>query len=180
MADDKQIIGAGRFTRLVSVAGWEYVERTNASGIVIIIAVTPEGRLLMVEQLRPPVGARVVELPAGLAGDLADAADEPLAEAARRELVEETGWDAAHMTRVAHGPLSAGLTSEVVTVFRADGLTRVGEGGGDESEDIVVHEVPFGEVPAFLRAREAAGALVDPKVYAALWFAGPGGGGSAA
>lgn len=170
------ILGTGRFTRLVRKGGWEYVERTNASGIVLIIALTPEGRLLLVEQHRPPVDARVIELPAGLAGDLADAADEPLAEAARRELLEETGYDAARLVRVAGGPLSAGLTSEVVTVFQAEGLTRVSAGGGDESEDIVVHEVALADVPAFLGAREAAGVLVDPKVYAALWFTRPGGG----
>jgi ADP-ribose pyrophosphatase len=69
-----------------------------------------------------------------------------------------------------HGPVSAGLTSEVVTFFRALDLVRVSDGGGDEHEDIVVHRIPRPEVHAFLVARQAEGLHVDPKVYAALWF----------
>lgn len=161
----------GRYLEVRKDGHWEYVARRNTTGVVIVIAVTPAGELLLVEQHRPPVRTTVIELPAGLAGDIAGAEDEDLSVAARRELEEETGWTAARLERVAGGPVSAGLTSEVVTFFRAEGLTRFGEGGGDASEDIVVHSVPLAEVPAFLAAREASGAMVDPKVYAALYFA---------
>jgi len=168
---EREILAEGRFTRLVRRDGWEYVERTNTSGIVIVVALTVDDELLFVEQHRPPVGARVVELPAGLAGDLAGAEDEPLVEAARRELLEETGYVAESFERLTAGPLSAGLTTEVVTVFGAREARKVAAGGGDETEDITVFAVPRAEVAAFLAAREAAGSLVDPKVYAALWFA---------
>jgi ADP-ribose pyrophosphatase len=127
--------------------------------------------LLLVEQYRPPVGCRVIELPAGLAGDIAGQEHEDLSVAAIRELEEETGWSTTTMTRVAGGPVSAGLTSEVVTFFRAGPMTRTGAGGGHEGEDIFVHAVPRTEVPAWLRAREAAGMMVDPKVWTALLFA---------
>jgi ADP-ribose pyrophosphatase len=110
-------------------------------------------------------------LPAGLAGAGARPAGEPLEAAARRELVEETGWDATALERVAAGPPSAGVTSEVVTFFRARSLAKVGAGGGVEGEAITVHEVPLEGVEAFLAAREAAGVLVDPKVWAGLLFA---------
>lgn len=161
---------AGRHLRLVERNGWEFVERPGVRGIVVVAAVTPGGRLLLVEQRREPVGTRVVELPAGLAGDGGGPADEPLEEAARRELIEETGWRAAHVERLSAGPPSAGITSEVVTFFRARGLEKAGPGGGVDGEEIAVHEVPLDDVDAFLRAREEAGVLVDPKVWAGLFL----------
>ena len=84
--------------------------------------------------------------------------------------IEETGWDAARMDRLASGPPSAGVTSEVVTFLRARSLSRQGPGGGVDGEEIAVHEVPLDEVDAFLRAKEAEGALVDPKVWAGLFL----------
>jgi len=161
---------AARHLRLVERNGWEFVERPGVRGIVVVVAVTPAGALLLVEQRREPVDARVVELPAGLVGDDGSPAGEPLEEAARRELLEETGWDAVEVERLAEGPPSAGVSSEVVTFLRARSLSRVGPGGGVDGEEIAVHEVPLGEVEAFLRSREAAGALVDPKVWAGLFL----------
>lgn len=166
-----EILYSGSHIEAVRVGRWEYVRRRNSTGVVIIVAVTPAGELILVEQPRLPVGTTVIELPAGLAGDIAGAEDEALEVAAQRELEEETGWRAETMVRLAEGPVSAGLTSEVVTFFGAHGLTRVGPGGGDASEQIEVHHVPLSEVPAFLAARTAEGAMVDPKVYAALYFA---------
>lgn len=169
---ERRVLGVGRHLRLVcDENGWESAERVKASGVVVVVAVLPGEKVLLIEQWRPPVQARVIELPAGLAGDIAGQEDEELAAAARRELIEETGWDAERFERVLTGPSSAGLTSELLTLFRATGLTRVGEGGGEESEEIQVHEVPLAQAEAFLSERLAAGVLVDPKVYGALWFA---------
>ncbi len=162
---------AGRYLRLVVRNGWEFVERPGIHGIVLVVAVTPAGGILLVEQWREAVGARVLELPAGLAGDAGSPSNEPLEEAARRELVEETGWDAASMERLTVGPPSAGVTSEIVTLFRARGLWKAGPGGGVEGEAITVHEVPLASIEAFVAGREAGGTLVDPKVWAGLWFA---------
>lgn len=166
-----EIIYSGSHIEAVRVGRWEYVRRRNSTGVVIIVAVTPDDELILVEQPRTPVGTTVIELPAGLAGDISGAEDEALETAALRELEEETGWHAQTITRLVAGPVSAGLTSEVVTFFRAEGLTRIGEGGGDASEQITVHHVPLAEVPSFIAARVAAGAMVDPKVFAGLYFA---------
>jgi ADP-ribose pyrophosphatase len=134
-----------------------------------MIAVTPEGRLLLTEQLRLPVGRRVIELPAGLVGDDA-APGESVEAAARRELLEETGYEPGRIIPLAYGPPSAGLSSELVWLVRAADLVKRGAGGGDPTEAITVHEVPTAELIPWLRRQEAASLLVDLKVYAALPF----------
>ena len=169
--DQKKTLYDGRHTRFVSLGKWEFVERKGVTGIVGIVAVTEEGKLLLVEQYRPPVGKFVIEIPAGLAGDVAGQETEQLATAARRELLEETGYEAAGMTFLADGASSAGITSEIITLFRATDLKKTGAGDGDGSEEITVHEVPLGEVRQWLQARREEGKLIDLKVYSALYFA---------
>jgi ADP-ribose pyrophosphatase len=163
-----EILGEGRFLRLVRRGRWEYCERRNVTGIVVIVATTPARELVLVEQERPAVRARVLELPAGLAGD---EGEESLEAAARRELLEETGFLAERWERLVDATPSPGLCSEVVTFFRASGLSRTGPGGGDPTERIVVHLVPLADAAAWLRARTGPGLLVDEKVYAGLHFA---------
>jgi ADP-ribose pyrophosphatase len=171
---DREILYDGKYLRLMRTGHWEYAERVGICGIVGIVAVTPEGALLLVEQHRPPVHAPVIELPAGLAGDHPGTDNEALADAAARELLEETGYAAETMTLLTAGPPSAGTTSEVITLFRADGLRRAGDGGGDHTESITVHAVPLPEVPAWLEARRQAGALIDQRIYTGLWFLAQG------
>lgn len=162
----------GRYLRLVSDQRWEYVERTKASGVVAVLAITPDNRILLVEQFRPPLGVPVIEIPAGLAGDQSGSEHEPLAEAARRELVEETGYSAASLHELGTGPSSAGLTNELITFFEARQLTQVSEGGGDGSESITVHAIPLTELRSWLESRERSGSLTDFKIWAALAMAG--------
>jgi ADP-ribose pyrophosphatase len=137
---------------------------------VAIVAITDDRRLLLVEQFRVPLSKYVIELPAGLVGDTPGEQHENLADAARRELIEETGFEAADMQWLAAGPSSAGLTSEVVDFFLAIRPKRVSAGGGDHHENIVVHEVPLDGAPQWLAERSQAGMLVDPKVYAGLFL----------
>lgn len=172
MSDDEaEVLGEGRFLRLLRRSGWELVERNGVHGIVVLVAVTPDGEVLLVEQHREPVRGTVIELPAGLAGDELDTAGESLEQAATRELREETGWEATSWERLSAGPPSAGLSTEIVTLMRAHGLVRRDAGGGAGNERITVHAIPLRDAPDWLRDREAAGTLVDPKVWAGLWFA---------
>jgi ADP-ribose pyrophosphatase len=161
---------AGKHIRLVQLGKWEFARRTKSSGIVAIAAVTPAGKMLLIEQFRPPVGKRVIEVPAGLAGDVAGQEDEDLANAARRELLEETGYEARDMKAVGEGPPSAGICDEVITMFVARGLKKTGEAAGDGSEEITLHEVPLKRVPQFLKRKQKEGLLIDLKVYAGLSF----------
>jgi ADP-ribose pyrophosphatase len=158
----------GKFLRIKRIGRWEFAQRTKATGVVAMLAITDEDKVLLIEQFRAPVGKTVVEIPAGLAGDIAEG--EPLAEAARRELLEETGYEAEQMDWVFEGPSSAGLTDEVITIYRARGLAKTGPGLGDGSEKIAVHEVPFEAVDEWLQARRELGHAIDPRVYTALYF----------
>jgi ADP-ribose pyrophosphatase len=169
---EKTTLCGGKFLSLVREDRWEYAERVNTTGAAIIAAVTEEGHLLLVEQYRIPCHARTIELPAGIIGDDPGAGSESHAEAARRELLEETGYAAGKMEELVTGPASSGVTSELVTLFRATQLRRVHAGGGIEHEEITVHEVPLNDVRGFLLEKSRAGVLVDPKVYAGLYFVG--------
>jgi ADP-ribose pyrophosphatase len=160
----------GRWLSLRKRGRWEYAERNNPGGAVIILAVTPEDRVLFVEQYRVPILQNTIEMPAGLVGDLAGQADESALLAARRELEEETGWRCQRLEFVHRGPSSSGMSTEMITFVRAWGLEKVGPGGGDETENIVVHEVPRREAAAWLFARAAEGYSIDPKLFAGLWF----------
>jgi ADP-ribose pyrophosphatase len=62
------------------------------------------------------------------------------------------------------------MSTEMITFVRAWDLEKVGPGGGDETENIVVHEVPRSEAGAWLFARAAEGYSIDPKLFAGLWF----------
>ena len=133
----------------------------------MVFACTPEGKVLLVEEFRPPIGRRCLCFPAGLSGDEGPESD---AEAARRELLEETGYEAAEMKFLFHGPSSPGLTSESLSFYLASGLRRVSEGGGVEHENITVREAPLDDIDAWLAAQVELGIALDPRIFTGLYF----------
>ncbi len=169
--ESPRILGEGRFLRLLDKNGWEYAERKGCTGVITVVAITDADRVVLVEQHRPALGASVIELPAGLVGDEHGNHEEAMEEAAHRELIEETGYEAESFEFLVEGPASAGMAAETIAFFRAHRLKKVGEGGGVSGEDITVHEVPLDEVEAWINGRVAEGLLVDPKVYTGLYFA---------
>ncbi|WP_440223348.1 NUDIX hydrolase [Dokdonella sp. MW10] len=160
----------GTWLRLKKRGRWEYAERTNPGGGVMIIAVTPEDKVLFVEQYRPALECMTIEMPAGLVGDQADSSGESAVEAAHRELIEETGYAAGRVEFIMAGPTSAGMSNEILAFVRALDLERVHAGGGDETEDIVVHEIPRAEAARWLVRKMADGYSVDPKMFAGMFF----------
>lgn len=147
---------------------WQFVERKKGKSAVAVIALTADSDVVLTEQYRRPVDARVIDWPAGLVGDHDDNADP--AETARKELEEETGYACDRVERLASGPTSPGITSEIVHLYRAAGLRRAGPGGGVGGEDITVHEVPLAGIDEWLTKKTGAGVLIDLKVWAGLRF----------
>src|SRR4249919_3776104 len=144
MNDETRTVYECQWLRVKIRGDWEYAERIHADGLaVIIIAVTPENNLVLVEQFRIPINCKSIEMPAGLVGDMHT--DESPALSAERELLEETGWQANRIEILMTGPTSPGFSSERVCFARATELTRIHAGGGDAQEDIRVHEVPVAQ-----------------------------------
>jgi ADP-ribose pyrophosphatase len=172
MSPDTQapkVVFEGKYQRMVVRGTWEYSERTHAGGLAaIIIAVTPDDTVLFVEQFRVPLQARTIEMPAGLVGDID--AGESIEVSAVRELEEETGWTADHAEVLMIGPTSSGASSEKIAFVRATGLRKVGEGGGDASEDITVHAIPRARAAAWLVEKMGQGYQLDAKLWAGLWM----------
>jgi len=168
----KVVIKQGKFIRFVKKGGWEYFERHHCRGIVIILAVTDDGKLLFVDQFRPPVGKRVIELPAGLVDDHKTSSGESIMTAAKRELLEETGYQAQRMVKLISGPVSGGASSDMLTMVKALKIKKVSDGGGDHLESIIVHEVPVLKAERWLKKMENKGYLIEPKIYSGLYFLG--------
>lgn len=158
----------GKFLSVKIDGKWEYVARARGIQAAVIVAID-DGHVILVEQYRVPLGRPCLELPAGLVGD--DSADEPVEIAAARELVEETGYRADRIETLGFFHSSPGMVSEGFTLVRAHGLTRVGDGGGDGDENIVVHRVPISTLAEFVAAKRADGVAMDVKL---LLFLGQG------
>ncbi len=156
------ILGEGRFVRLLEENGYEYAERKGCTGIISVVAVTDRDELIFVEQFRPALGCRTIELVAGLAGD---EGPESLEEAARRELLEEAGYEAPTLELLMVGPSAGGISTSRVHFYLARGARRSHEGGGVEGEDITVHVIPVTDAYAWLQSRSQGEPLVDPKVF---------------
>lgn len=166
----KKIRYQGKYLRFIDEDGWEYVKRENCSGIVIIVAMTKDKKVILVEQPRKPVGKNVIEFAAGLVNDKPGQPHESYASAGKREMLEETGYRAGKMKFLARGPVSPGLSGEHVEFYLAADLKKMHEGGGVDSENITVHEVPLSGIHRWLARIEKKGRAVDPKVYIGLYF----------
>lgn len=166
----RKILFEGAYIRIIKDGRWEYVQRNNCTGVVVILPLTRNNEAVLIEQYRIPVGKKVIEFPAGLVGDINDK-NESLAIAAARELEEETGYRAAELIQLVSGCASAGLSSEILTFYKATGLEKVAAGGGDDTESIIVHNVPLQSVNQWLEAKSSEkDILIDLKVYAGLYW----------
>ena len=160
-----ETVWSGKYLVAKRRGTWEFVSRAGGIRAAVILAIDA-GDVILVEQYRVPLGRACLELPAGLVGDVE--AGESVEESARRELEEETGYRAERIEELGDFYSSPGMASESFTLVRATGLTKVGDGGGDHDENIVVHRVPLAEIEAFVAAGRAEGLGIDVKLLVLL------------
>jgi len=169
MTSPEEIMWEGRFITARRRGRWEYVGRARGIHAAVILAIDEdaEGRhVLLVDQFRVPLGRRCIELPAGLVGDEEEGEESMLA--ATRELEEETGYRPARMEALGEFYSSPGMVSESFTLFRAHDLTRTGEGGGVDGEDIRVHRVALAGLSDQIAAWREQGYAMDVKLLLLL------------
>jgi ADP-ribose pyrophosphatase len=162
-----EVMWEGKFVRALCRGKWEYASRARNIGAVVILA-EYGGKVILVDQPRVAPACRCLELPAGLVGDLDPNAT--VESTAIKELEEETGFTAERVERIGEFYASPGMLSEGFTIVRAHGVTRIGEGGGDENEDINVHLVPRVDITNFIEQKRAEGFGIDAKLLLLLNF----------
>ncbi len=172
----RKTVFEGRFFRIVEKVidsgkgesrAWETVERTNVhgSGAVVIIALTRDGELIFEKNWRAPIESSIIQFPAGLT----DVEAESEEDAARRELLEETGYAATELIPVFLSPLCAALTSTRAMHFFAPGVEFVGKTGSQDIEGIEVLKVPADKADEFM-LNLPEGVALDLRVPGILWI----------
>lgn len=177
---NKEIVWEGKYLRVVmlsyedrqgKIRKWEAVERLNCKGIVVVIPITENKEVVFIRQFRPVLGGYVVEFPAGL-----NDKDESLVEVAKRELIEEAGLFSDDIVFLAEGPVSSGLSTEVLTVFIAinvkdapQELKKVYQ--PDETEKIEVLKLPVDKAFEKLNNLRDQGNYLDLKIFGFLELA---------
>jgi ADP-ribose pyrophosphatase len=163
--EPEEIVWEGRYIAAKRRGKWEYVSRTQGVSAAVVLAVD-DGHVLLVEQYRVPLGKFCLELPAGLIGD--ETEGEAVEAAAARELEEETGYRPARMTALGYYYSSPGMVSEGFNLLRAEGLAKVGEGGGVDGEDIIVHRVKLEDASDFIARKREEGCAIDVRMLLLL------------
>ena len=161
----EEIVWEGKWITARRRGRWEYATRARNIRAAVILALDGD-HVILVEQFRVPIGKRCLELPAGLIGDEGED-EEPLV-AAQRELMEETGYQAAEWTDLGEYYSSPGMVGESFTILVARGLTRVADGGGLDGEGITVHRVPLDRLRGTLHNFRAQGGALDAKLLMLL------------
>jgi len=171
---DKKTAWEGKFLRSLiltyrdksgNLRNWEAVERVNCNGIIAVVPVTKAREFLLIRQFRPVVNNFVVEFPAGL-----NDKDENLIDAARRELIEETGYTSDKFIFLCEGPISSGISTEILSVYLAKDVLLASEDLkkqylADESENIEIVKTPVSEIYRTLEKLRDNGDFIDIKVY---------------
>lgn len=162
----------GKWLRVIKRNGWEFVERKNVTGIVAIVPITDDNKIVLIKQYREPLQKTVVEIPAGLVGDVNR--EETVKDAAQRELLEETGYYANNLDEIGTFPISPGLSTEQLTYVVATNLEKRTDKVGVEDEQIEVFEIPV-QLAAMelMKIAKQGDLLVDAKLFASLMFAYP-------
>ena len=133
-------------------------------GGAVTVPILDDGRVILVSQLRYPLGKRVTELPAG---KLMQGEDPRLA--AARELEEETGYSASSLEHLVSVYTTPGFCDEVLHIYIARGLSPLPGGPRREEGELnmTLEKIPFVEAVA----RAVRGELPDAKTIIGLLLA---------
>jgi ADP-ribose pyrophosphatase len=146
---------------------WEFVKRKNIynSGAVVIVGLTKEYELVLEKNWRMPIESYVIQFPAGLT----DREDENEEEAAKRELLEETGYMAEKLIHIITTPECSVLTPTLVRHFFAPDVKYVGNERKDDLEKIEVLKVPVGDLSNLL-LHLPDDTLLETRVPGIIWL----------
>lgn len=128
-------------------------------GASVILPVTSDGKIVLINQFRPSLKKWLLELPAGTIEQ-----DELPIDCAKRELEEETGFSANQFISLGQVTPLAGFCDEIQYLFVAKGLMNTNRFDCDDDEVIEVITLSMDE----LEARIIAGTITDAKTIACL------------
>ena len=133
-------------------------EKIIHKGAAAIIPILDAKHIILIRQFRPAIGKFIYEIPAGTLGK-----NENPIKCAKRELIEETGYSAKKITKVAGFYTAPGYSTEFLHLFRAEGLSLNGI-QSEPDELINVKIIPVKNIPALLYS----GKIVDGKTLIGL------------
>jgi 8-oxo-dGTP pyrophosphatase MutT (NUDIX family) len=122
---------------------------------VSVVAVTADDRLVMVRQYRPALGAVNFEIPAGTT----DPHETSIEDAARRELLEETGYGGGTWSLLTTLSPNPALQDNLSHTFLAEGVVQQAPPNTEDTEDLRVHLVPVNELESLIDSGEVIQAL---------------------
>lgn len=163
----KKILYEGKFvtlgaTNFVDRSGkdqvWEWTEKND---VIAVLPIKDDGKMVLVKNYRIPVEAYVIETPAGLM----DHDGESREDAIKRELLEETGYQAKIFHEMPAWPYKSGTSRNKIYGFVATGLTKMHEATGEDTEDLEAIEVSFIEAMK-LWLDPPKGVLFQPEIIA--------------
>jgi ADP-ribose pyrophosphatase len=166
---ERTLVFSGRYLDVYWEERGEYTHNRRCRGVVLVIPVTAAREIVFIEQYRMAMKSNVIEYPAGLVGD--EEHDESFESAARRELLEESGYESDQLEHILRGPASPGSSMEIVDFYLARNARRVSDRAGVGHERIEVHVIKLDEAHAWLALKAKSGVLVDPRVNLGVYLA---------
>ena len=125
-----------------------YREHVKAGNASVILPMTEDNKVIMIQEARTPIGKVILALPAGMIEP-----GEEASEAAIRELEEETGYLASHIEFLREYYSSIGYSDEKISLYLATGMKKTAQ-RLDDQENIKVIEMPFDELVTMLDKNE--------------------------
>jgi len=132
-----------------------------------VIAITQDYEVILVKQYRHGACDVLLEFPGGIVEDGEDPID-----GAKRELLEETGYQASNMIEIAKLYPNPALQTNTLYCFLARGVEKVSEQSLDAGEDIEVRRMPLDELIEVAKRGEFPHALMNAVLFTALAYMG--------